>query len=97
MADLSRALIGLAALAACALTACGQTGELYLPEPATEVVSRPADSPPPSENTEAPNSPRTPDSPSSPPSPAPEVTAPEGTPPADDPKKEKGAAPTPPK
>jgi len=100
MADKSVALSGMTALIATALCACGQTGPLYLPEAPSSVVTRPADAPPPAENTEAPNSPQTPDSPLEPPSPAPEVTAPEGTPaadPADDPKKEKGAAPPPPK
>jgi predicted small lipoprotein YifL len=96
MSDKPAAHLGFAAFIVCAMTACGQTGPLYLPEPAKEVVSSP-DEPPPSENTQAPNSPRTPDSPPEPPSPAPEVTAPEGTPPVTDPKKEKGAASSPPK
>ena len=93
MAD-KPASLALAALLACALTGCGQKGPLYLPETPTEVVTRPAATPPPSETTSAPNSPQTPDSLPSPPSPAPEVTAPEGTPPAD---KDKKAAPPPPK
>jgi len=96
MADKPAAFFGLAALMVCALAACGQKGPLYLPDAPTDVVTRPAETPPASENTEAPNSPQTPDSPPLPPTPAPEVTAPEGTPPADDPKKDKGAA-TPPK
>jgi predicted small lipoprotein YifL len=100
MADKSIAFIGTAALLVGALCACGQTGPLYLPDAPSDVVTRPADAPPPAGNTEAPNSPRTPDSPLEPPSPAPEVTAPEGTPaadPPDDSKKDKGAAPTPPR
>lgn len=95
MADKPAALICTAALLACALTACGQKGALYLPEAPSDVVTRPAATPPPAENTSAPNSPQTPDSAPQPPSPTPEVTAPEGTPPADEPKKEKGAAPPP--
>jgi predicted small lipoprotein YifL len=97
MADKSVAFFGIA-LILCALTACGQTGPLYLPDAPSDVVTRPADTTPPSENTQAPNSPQTPDSPPVPPSPAPEVTAPEGVPadaPTDDSKKEKGAAPPP--
>jgi predicted small lipoprotein YifL len=96
MADKPAAFVGVATLMACALAGCGQKGPLYLPEAASEVVTRPADSPP-AENTQAPNSPTTPDSPSAPP-PAPEVTAPEGTPAEDDSKskKEKGAATPPP-
>ena len=91
MAD-KLAFLARAALMVCALTACGQKGPLYLPDAPTEVVTRPAATPPPTGNTEAPNSPQTPDSPSAPPSPAPEVTAPES-----DPKKNKTAAPPPPK
>jgi predicted small lipoprotein YifL len=96
MSDKSLALIGMAALILSALSACGQTGPLYLPDAPSDVVTRPAPTPPPVENTQAPNSPQTPDSSPAPPSPTPEVTAPEGTPPADDPKKEKSAAPPPP-
>ena len=84
-------LLTAAALLACALTACGQKGPLYLPDTPTEVVTRPAATPS-SENAEAPNSPQTPDSSPAPSSPAPEVTAPES-----DPKKNKTAAPPPPK
>ncbi|HWN46400.1 MAG TPA: lipoprotein [Steroidobacteraceae bacterium] len=94
------ALFAIAVLLACALTGCGQKGPLYLPEAPTEVVTRPAATPPSSENTEAPNSPQSPDSAPAPPSPAPEVTAPEETPPADHPddgKKDKKPAPPPPK
>ncbi len=65
----------LALLAAGLLTACGFKGDLYLPDKARDIVTRPSQSPP-SEGSEAPNSPRTPDSPVEPPSPAPEVTAP---------------------
>ena len=86
--------LALAALIVCALTGCGQKGPLYLPETPTEMVTRPAATPPPPATTPAPNSPQSPDSPPAPPSPAPEVTAPEGTPPAD---KDKNAATPPPK
>jgi len=92
------ALFAIAVLMACALTACGQKGPLYLPEAPTDVVTRPATAPPSSEDSEAPNSPQSPDSPPAPPSPAPEVTAPEETPPADqpdDPRKDKKSAPPP--
>lgn len=75
----------LALLAAGLLTACGFKGDLYLPDKARDIVTRPAQSPP-TEAGEAPNSPRTPDSPVEPPSPAPEVTAPES--PAPDDKRE---------
>ena len=94
------ALFAIAVLLACALTGCGQKGPLYLPEAPTEVVTRPAATPPSSENTEAPNSPQSPDSAPAPPSPAPEVTAPEEPTPADHPddgKKDKKSAPPPPK
>jgi len=101
MADRMVPLVGMAALFVCAFTACGQKGPLYLPDAPSDVVTRPAETPPPAENTQAPNSPQTPDSPPAPPSPAPEVTAPDGTPGAspsdDDSKKDKAAAPSPPK
>ena len=84
-------------LAAGVLAACGQKGPLYLPDTASEVVTRPTATPPPEESTSAPNSPQTADSPAEPPSPAPEVTAPVGTPEAEATKKEKGATPPPPK
>ena len=84
-------IFAITALMACALTACGQKGPLYLPEAPTEVVTRPAATPS-SENTGTPNSPQTPDSAPAAPSPAPEVTAPES-----DPRKDKNAAPPPPK
>jgi predicted small lipoprotein YifL len=87
--------LAFAALCASTFVACGQKGDLYLPDAPREVVTRPAPSPSP-ESTEAPNSPRTVDSPLGAPTPTPEVTAPAGTPDAEDPKKEKGAATTPP-
>ena len=60
------------------LAACGQKGPLYLPEQAREVVTRPAEPPPPASapDSQAPNSPQTIDSPEGPANPAPEVTAP---------------------
>jgi predicted small lipoprotein YifL len=87
----------LAALLSGLLGGCGQKGPLYLPDAASEVVTRPATTPPAAEGTSAPNSPQTADSPPVPPSPTPEVTAPVGTPEAGEPKKEKGATPPPPK
>ena len=73
-----------------ALPGCGKKGPLYLPDTASEVVTRPAETTPASENTEAPNSPQTTDSqPAAPPA-APEVTRPE-----EDPKKDKGTTPPP--
>jgi predicted small lipoprotein YifL len=71
-----------------ALPGCGKKGPLYLPDTAGDVVTRPAESPPASDNTEAPNSPQTTDSQPQAPAPAPEVTKPE-----EDPKKVKGAPP----
>ena len=73
------------------LPGCGKKGPLYLPDASGEVVTRPAQAPPASENTQAPNSPQTTDSQPAPPAPAPEVTQPE-----EDTKKEKGAAVPPP-
>ena len=99
MAD-KPAIFAITVLMASALTGCGQKGPLYLPETPTDVVTRPATTPPSSENTEAPNSPRSPDSAPAQPSPAPEVTAPEETTPADHPddgKKDKKSALPPPK
>jgi predicted small lipoprotein YifL len=93
MADAFTRRLALLCLLLAALPGCGKKGPLYLPDTAGEVVTRPAGSPPPSENTEAPNSPQTVDSQPSAPAPAPEVTAPE---PTDASKKEKGAAPPPP-
>jgi predicted small lipoprotein YifL len=94
------ALFAIAVLLLCALTACGQKGPLYLPEAPTDVVTRPAATPPSSEDSEAPSSPQSPDSAPAQQSPAPEVTAPEETTPADQPddgKKDKKPAPPPPK
>jgi hypothetical protein len=61
------------------------------------VVTRPAATPPETSDASSPNSPQTVDSPQAGPSPAPEVTAPAGTPAAEDPKKDKNATPPPPK
>jgi predicted small lipoprotein YifL len=86
------------ALLAGALAACGQKGDLYLPDEPRDLVTRPAaPTTPASESTEAPNSPQTVDSPPGAPSPTPEVTAPVGTPDAEEAKKEKGANTPPPK
>jgi predicted small lipoprotein YifL len=63
--------VGLAILSA----GCGQTGKLYLPAPAGEVVTRPTQTPPPEVSEGSANSPSA-DSPSAPDTPAPEVTAP---------------------
>ena len=99
MADTSAPRIALACLLLAALPGCGKKGPLYLPDTATEVVTRPAQTPPASDNTEAPNSPQTVDSQPAAPSPAPEVTAPESkdAPKKQEPKKEEGGAPPPPK
>jgi predicted small lipoprotein YifL len=69
-----------ALLAIAFLAGCGNTGDLYLPEPdATgEVVTRPAPPPVP-DATGGANSPQTADSPVVPPTPAPEVTEPEAS------------------
>ena len=45
---------GIAAMLACTLAACGQTGKLYLPDAPSEIVTRPASPPPAAENAEAP-------------------------------------------
>jgi predicted small lipoprotein YifL len=92
MSDKCTIRVAIAALTLGALAACGQKGPLYLPDTASEVVTRPATTPP-AEDTSAPDSAQTADSPMEPPSPAPEVTAPVGTPEAEDTKKEKGATP----
>ena len=68
-------------LACVALAGCGQTGDLYLPEPAREIVTRPGTTPPPPapQSTDAPqpaSSPGTAGAPQSGPSPAPEVVVP---------------------
>lgn len=61
------------------LAACGQTGDLYLPDSRQgTVVTRPAaETPAPAGSGD--NSPTTLDSPPQPPSPAPEAAAPEGS------------------
>jgi predicted small lipoprotein YifL len=66
----------LSILGACALVGCGQKGPLYLPDKASEIVTRPSQTPPP-ENSGATSSPQTVDSPAAPPSPAQESSAPE--------------------
>jgi predicted small lipoprotein YifL len=59
-------LVAVALLVAGVLAACGQTGDLYLPDQARDIVTRPAQpAPPPA--TDSPNSPQTPDSPAQPP------------------------------
>jgi predicted small lipoprotein YifL len=68
--------ISLALLGALAAGACGQKGPLYLPDQAGEIVTRPTQTPVPSESGEAPNSPQTVDSPEGAASPAPEVVVP---------------------
>ena len=68
----------LSILGACALAGCGQKGPLYLPDKASEIVTRPTQTQPPPQNAGATSSPQTVDSPAAPPSPAPESTAPEG-------------------
>jgi predicted small lipoprotein YifL len=89
------AQIGIAAFLVSAFAACGQKGDLYLPDAPPEVVTRPAPTSKDSTSTDAPNSPRTVDSPLGAPTPTPEVTAPAGTPEAEDPEKEDDSAPTP--
>jgi predicted small lipoprotein YifL len=81
----------LSILGACALAGCGQKGPLYLPDKASEIVTRPTQTPPP-ENAGATSSPQTVDSPAAPPSPAPAAAAPE----SDKDKKKQDAA-TPPR
>jgi len=85
MADVSARRIALLCLLA-AMSGCGKKGPLYLPDTASEVVTRPAETPPVSESTQAPNTPQTVDSQPAATAPAPEVSA--------EPKKEKGASPT---
>ena len=74
MSDRNRFLLafGVAVL----LSGCGQTGKLYLPEPAGEVVTRPTQTPPPETGSPS-NSPQTVDSPPRADTPAPEVTEPD--------------------
>ena len=91
MADIPLRHIALACLLL-TLTGCGKKGPLYLPDEAGEVVTRPAETPPSSESTEAPNSPKTIDSEPKPPAPAPEVAPPDDP---EKPKKEEGATPPP--
>ena len=90
------AIRALCAVLAGALAGCGLKGPLYLPEPAGEIVTRPAPVPP-AETTNAPNSPQTVDSPAAGDTPAPEVTAPgsDAEPKNDPDKKEKGTASSP--
>jgi predicted small lipoprotein YifL len=85
--------VALLCLAVAAMLGCGKKGPLYLPDATGEVVTRPAQTPPASERTEAPNSPQTVDSQPAAPAPAPEVTTPDSK---DTSKKEKGAPPPPP-
>jgi predicted small lipoprotein YifL len=89
--------IALLCVAMTALLGCGKKGPLYLPDAAGEVVTRPAETPPASDSTQAPNSPQTTDSQPAAPAPAPEVSAPESTdaPKKEEPKKEGGAPPPP--
>lgn len=89
--------LSLVVLCVGSLAACGQKGDLYLPDAPRELVTRPAPTPATSsESTEAPNSPQTVDSPLGAPTPTPEVTAPAGTQDPEDAKKEKGTASPPP-
>jgi predicted small lipoprotein YifL len=90
----------LALLAALVLGACGQKGPLFLPDQAGEIVTRPTQTPAPSQDAEAPplpqaeSSPQTVDSPEGGDSPAPEVVAPApGSDPAEADKKKQETAP----
>jgi predicted small lipoprotein YifL len=91
-----RPSLAIFALLAFALGGCGQKGPLYLPDKASEVVTRPAQPPP--ESTSAGSSPQTIDTPPAGATPAPEVTVPESDQAKDDEEKkdpasnEKGAA-----
>jgi predicted small lipoprotein YifL len=78
---------------AAALAACGQKGPLYLPEQASEIVTRPTQTPVPEETPEAPNSPQTVDSPEGAASPAPEVVLPKPGVPDVEKKKQDAAKP----
>lgn len=71
-----RALLAVSLAGCVALAGCGQKGPLYLPERASEVVTRPAPTGP-AQETQGPNTPQTIDSPEGPANPAPEVTGPE--------------------
>jgi predicted small lipoprotein YifL len=78
MVDQNSVRLGLAALLAVALVGCGQKGPLYLPDAASEVVTRPAaGEPDPGEQSAAP------------PADA-DTAAPAAAPEAPDAKKEKG-------
>jgi hypothetical protein len=92
MSDLRRLL---PVLAAVLCGGCGQTGDLYLPEPTGEVVTRPTQTPAPPEPGKAPNSPQTVDSPNAPATPAPEVTAPDEPEPEDEKPKQQSLPPPP--
>jgi predicted small lipoprotein YifL len=70
-------LVASLALAFAGVTGCGRQGDLYLPGPARDIVTRPVQSPEPGGTPETSNSPQSVDSPETPASPAPEVTAPE--------------------
>jgi predicted small lipoprotein YifL len=93
MADVPVRRFALLFLSLTLVAGCGKKGPLYLPEAASEVVTRPAETPPASESTEAPNSPQTVDSQPTAPAPAPEVSAEETKKGA--PKKDAGATPPP--
>jgi predicted small lipoprotein YifL len=95
MADNSSRRVALLCVALAMLAGCGKKGPLYLPEAASEVVTRPAETPPATDSTTAPNSPQTPDSQPAAPTPAPEVSAPQETKEQSKnaSKKEKGASP----
>ena len=80
-----------AALLALLLGGCGQKGPLYLPDEATQIITRPTQTPP-DETPQAPNTPQSVDSPPGPANPAPEVTAP-----SEDKEKKEPGAPAPPK
>jgi predicted small lipoprotein YifL len=87
------AIRAVCALLAGALAGCGLKGPLYLPDQATEIVTRPTQAP--AETSGAPDSPQTVDSPLGGDSPAPEVTAPEAADEKDPDSDEKEVAPPP--
>jgi hypothetical protein len=100
MADPQRVAALLRPVALCLLclgllSGCGKTGPLYLPDPVGEVVTKPAQAPPP-EPSETSNSPQSVDSPTAPPNPAAEVTEP-GNEKAAAEKKKEGAGKQPPR
>jgi predicted small lipoprotein YifL len=80
-------------LLAMVLAGCGQKGPLYLPETTGEVVTRPAQTPPPADTGNSSSSPQSVDSPATPANPAPEVTEPELESERDKQKKEGATAP----